>query len=142
MTNNTEKKFAVKIYAMASTTYTCTNPQSIHEKDCDIYFPTVEGSDNREDLGADEYHYSVEGKDEMVLVNKELLEALVDQCQRQSEDEAIYNDNQGTSFKYADLNKLVLGMKFPKSIVGEELLTEDEAVIDTDLLNSNISLVV
>ena len=105
---------------MVSTTYECTNPESVHEKFVDIYFPQDEVSNERTDLGADDHHYSVDGKDEMVFVDKGLLEALVDQCQRLSSNEAVYDDTNNTSFKYSDLNKLVVGMEFPEDVTNNQ----------------------
>lgn len=120
MTIKTTKKVSVKVYAMASTSYECINPESVHEKFCDIHFSTYENSDERDDIGADDYRYSVDGKDEMVIVDKGLLEALVDQCQRLSSNEAVYDDTRKTSFSYADLNKLVMGMKFPEEVTNHK----------------------
>ena len=110
------QSLSVKVYAIAQATYTCTNPISIEDQHCDIYFPTSEGCSDREDIGAEDYHYSVEGKDEMVLVDKGLLEALVDECQRLSENNAVYDDSRNKSYNYADLNMLVKGMKFPDEV--------------------------
>lgn len=112
----TTQKVSVKVYAIATTSYECTNPESVHEKLCDIYFPTCEDHSEIEDIGADDYRYSVDGKDEMVFVDKGLLEALVDQCQRLSDNDAVYDDTHNKSFNYADLNKLVLGMKFSNEV--------------------------
>jgi len=112
----TTQTIGVKVYAMVSTNYTCTDPDTLKDQECDIFFSTTQGCEDREDLGADQYHYSVDGKDEMVMVNKELLEALVAHCQKVSETDAVYNDARGTSFKYSDLNDLVLGMQFPESV--------------------------
>ena len=81
----------------------------------DIYVPTYLGGD-KEDLGADDYRFSVNGENEMVMVDKGLLLALVDQCQRESENEAVYDDTRRTSFNWKDLNQLVLGMKFSEDI--------------------------
>jgi hypothetical protein len=111
-------KINLKICAMVDTTYTCTNPDSLNETFPDIYFPNIEGCEDKEDLGANDHHYSVNGKDEMVFVDKGLLEALVDQCQRLSSNAAVYDDTRGQSFEYANLNKLVMGMQFPESVIG------------------------
>ena len=112
----TTQSIPVNVYAMVSTSYTCNDPDSLKDQECDIYFSTTQGCDDREDLGADQCHFSIEGKDEMVMVNKELLEALVAQCQQYSENKTIHNEASGTSFEYSDLNDLVLGMNFPESV--------------------------
>jgi len=143
MTNQatkTTQTIGVKIYAMVNTSYKCTEPESVNDQICDIYFPTIQDCADRENLGADDYHYSIDGKDEMVFVNKELLEALVDQCQRLSDNDAIYNDKSGASFNYSDLNKLVLGMDFPMSVVGSEPIKQPSNPIG--MLNNNSSLVI
>ncbi|MEY8200092.1 MAG: hypothetical protein RPS47_12680 [Colwellia sp.] len=62
MTINKTKTVDVTVFAKATATYTFTD---------------IESHDELDDLGADEFHYSVEGKDEMVFVNKKLLLALV-----------------------------------------------------------------
>lgn len=56
------------------------------------------------------------GEGEMVSVDKGLLLALVDQCQRLSSNEAVYDDGRGTSYNYADLNIHVRGMQFPEAV--------------------------
>ena len=108
----------VQVCAMVTVGYKHTKEVNLDETFCDIYFPTDQGCSDREDLGADDYHYAVDGKDEMVFVDKGLLQALVDQCQRDSSNEAVYDDTNNTSFQYSDLNKLVMGMKFPESVTG------------------------
>lgn len=109
----------VQICAMVTLGYKHTEEINLEDTHCDIYFPRDQGCSDREDLGADDYHYAVDGKDEMVFVDKGLLQALVDQCQRTSDNEAVYDDTRNTSYQYADLNKLVIGMKFDESVTGE-----------------------
>lgn len=75
----------------------------------DIYMPDALGGD-KVDLGADNHHFSVNGTDEMVMVDKGLLLALLDQCQRLSSNEAVYDETRNTSFKYSDMNNLILGL--------------------------------
>ena len=84
----------------------------------DIYVPKELDGD-KEDLGADEYHYSVDGENEMVMVNKDLLEALVRQCQDYSDNELVINPDNNKSFSYKELNSLVMGMKFPESVTDQ-----------------------
>lgn len=122
MTTKTTQHVGVKIITMVNASYECTDVESVHSKFPDIYFPCQEDSDERSDLGSDFHHYSITGdsKDEMVIVDKGLLEALVDQCQRLSSNEAVYNDTKKTSFNYADLNKLVAGMTFPAEVTNHK----------------------
>lgn len=113
-----EKTTRVQICAMVTVGYKHTEEINLDDTFCDIYFPSDQGCSDREDLGADDYHYAVDGQDEMVFVDKGLLQALVDQCQRASENEAVYDDTRNTSYQYADLNKLVVGMNFSESVTG------------------------
>lgn len=108
----------VQVCAMVTVGYKHTEEVNLDDTFCDIYFPEYQGCSDRSDLGADDYHYAVDGKNEMVFVDKGLLQALVDQCQRTSENEAVYDDTRNTSYQYADLNKLVVGLKFDESVTG------------------------
>jgi hypothetical protein len=110
MSESTVEKLAVQIYAVGHMSFE-GQASDLEEVYPDIYVPTYLGGD-KEDLGADNYRFSVNGENEMVMVDKGLLLALVDQCQRESENEAVYDDTRRTSFNWKDLNQLVLGMKF------------------------------
>lgn len=105
----------VTVYAMAKTKYYTTETASLTDEVCDIYFSTIENGE-LDNIGADNHHYSIKDKDEMVFVNKALLQALVDQCQRYSDNNGIYDDTRGNQFEYSDLNDLVMGMEFPESV--------------------------
>jgi hypothetical protein len=129
MTDSTMKKVPVKIYAVATTDYTCSDSKSAHDMNADIYFPTAEGCNDRDDLGCDSQHISVDGKDEMVFVDKGFLMALIEQNQRLSSNYSVYDDTNKTAYEYSDLNNLVLGMTFSDEIT---MHGKEEVALDAD----------
>jgi hypothetical protein len=114
MSESTVEKLAVQIYAVGNMSFE-GQASDLEEVYPDIYAPKKLGGD-KEDLGAEEYRFSVNGENEMVMVDKGLLLALIDQCQRESENEAVHDDTRSTSYNWKDLNKVVLGMKFSENI--------------------------
>lgn len=114
MTISNNDKLKVTVYAIATNNF-CGSTSDLDKVFPDIYMPNSLG-ENKEDLGTDKYHYSINGDSEMVMIDKGLLLALIDQNQRLSENEAIYDDSRNTSYKWKDLNKLVMGINFPDII--------------------------
>jgi hypothetical protein len=137
MTNTTQKRVPVKIYSVVTTGYTCTDPESVHEKHVDVFFPNSEDNGDREDLGCDAQHISVDGKGEMVFVDKDFLIGLIEQNQRLSSNENVYDDKNRKSFAYADLDDLVLGMTFADEVKthGSEV---DTIEVDRKIMAENI----
>ena len=134
MTITAKKNLPVTVYAM--TTFGFNGTQSDLENVYpDIYIPRELDGD-KEDLGADNYHFSVGGEKEMVMVDKGLLEALVRQCQDYSDNELVINPDNNKSFSYKDLNKLVMGMTFNKEVTG---MTEKQTIdVDRRVMADNI----
>lgn len=108
-------KLPVKIYAIASMKFEGST-DDLSQIQPDVFAPECLGGD-RCDLGTDSHIFSSGSDDEKVIVDKGLLLALIEQCQSTSSNESIYDDNRGTSYKWADLENHVWGMAIPDYIL-------------------------
>lgn len=107
----------VTIYAMVKATVKLDENEmrdAVSERIVDVYLHgsscDSDASTNKEDLGADDFVIATKPEEEMVLVNKGFLRALIDTAERAAELEAVYDDKRGTSYQWADIKKLVAGL--------------------------------
>ena len=138
----TNEKLSVTIYASAHIKFDGTR-EDLEETYPDIYMPSSLGGD-KEDLGADNFSFSVDGDNDKVLVDKGLLLALVAQCQDYSGNESVYDDSNHTSYKWTELNKLVSGHTFPKEVTGAnsdksklEILDQNRRIMAGNILRGH-----
>jgi hypothetical protein len=127
---NIKQKLSVTIYASAHIEFDGTR-EDLEEACPDIYMPSSLG-DDKEDLGADNYSFSVNGDNDKVLVDKGLLLALVAQCQDYSDNELVCDDANGTSYSWTELNKLVDGHRFPIEVTGANSDYSKQEILDYD----------
>ena len=117
MNDIAEKKHTVPvtIYASVSTEVTLAENETIEDvknRFVDIYLHDAgdEGYSNKVDLGADCTRITTQPEDEMVLVNKGFLLALIDTAKRETFLEAVYDDTRKTDYDWVTLGALIGGM--------------------------------
>lgn len=111
-TNANQENETVTIYAAISAML--DNDESIEDfkkRNVDIYLHGSGelGYQNKEDLGGDLIHVSTNPKEELVLVNKGLLLALLDTAKRTTDLESICDDTNNTSYPWSDVNNHISG---------------------------------
>lgn len=110
-------KISVTIYAMVKTTVDIDENETrdaVSDRMVDVYLHgsscDSDASTNKEDLGADNFVIATNPEDELCLVNKGFLRALIDTAKRTTDLESVYNDETGMSFDWADMKDLVIGL--------------------------------
>lgn len=115
MTGESSKNVAITIHASVSTSITLENSEALEDAKArfvDIYLHGAgeSGHADKTDLGADSFRITSEPSEEMVLVNKGLLLALIDTAQRKTNLEAIFDHTRNTHFDWSTVSDLTDGI--------------------------------
>jgi hypothetical protein len=107
----------VTIYAIVKSTVDVGEGErrdSVSDRFVDIYLHgpanCPDASSNASDLGGSTHVIVTKPEDELCLVNKGFLRALIDTAKRTTDLEAVYNDETGMSFDWADMKGLIIGL--------------------------------
>lgn len=113
--NSSDRVVPVRIHASVSTMVNLDggeSPSDLKNRAVDIFLHGAgeQGHINKEDMGADSYRIVTNAEEEMVLVNKGFLLALIDTAKRTTFLEAVYDDERKTDYDWVTLADLIDGM--------------------------------
>jgi hypothetical protein len=113
--NSEQDKVNVEIYTKATTTVVLGDGETLNDisrRDVDVYLhgSGAQGHMDKDDIGSYSTVFKVNSEDELLLVDKGLLLALIDTAYRTTDLESVCDDTRSTSYPWDKINDLIYGM--------------------------------